>query len=83
MYISRPPTPKEITFGKIDHKISSLLPGIDQTYQVCSNDDQRGSIKIVTFMTPGAEGSVLGFGHISHIVKMHFFFKNLLLYSLA
>ena len=34
-------------------------------------------------MTPGAEVLVLGHGHISHIVKMHFFFKNVLLYSQA
>ena len=28
-------------------------------------------------MTPGAGVFVLGCGHISHIVKMHYFFKNL------
>ena len=39
--------------------------------------------KIVNFMTPGAGVLVLGRGHISHIVKMHYFFKNLLLYSQA
>ena len=36
------------------------------------------STKIVNFMTPGAGVLVLGRGHISHIVKMHYFFKNLL-----
>ena len=30
-------------------------------------------------MTPGAGVLVLGRGHISHIVKMHYFLKNLLL----
>ena len=42
---------------------------------------KEGSTKIVTFMTPGAGVLVLGCGHISHIVKMHYFFKNLLLFS--
>ena len=42
---------------------------------------KEGSIKIVNFMTPGAGVLALGCGHISHIVKMHYFFKNLLLYS--
>ena len=41
------------------------------------------STKIVNFMTPGAGVLVLGRGHISHIVKMHYYFKNLLLYSQA
>ena len=43
----------------------------------------EGSTKIVNFMIPGAGVLVLGRGHISHIVKMHYFFKNLLLYSHA
>ena len=34
-------------------------------------------------MTPGSRVLMLGCGHISHIVKMHHFFKNLLLYSHA
>ena len=38
---------------------------------------KEGSTKIVNFMTPGAGVLVLGRGHISHIVKMHYFFKNL------
>ena len=37
---------------------------------------KEGSTKIVTFMTPGSEVLVLGCSHISHIVKMHYFFKN-------
>ena len=32
-------------------------------------------------MTPGAGVSVLGRGHISHIEKMYYFFKKLLLYN--
>ena len=41
---------------------------------------KEGCTKIVTFLTPGAVVLALGCGHISHIVKMHYFFKNLLLY---
>ena len=41
---------------------------------------KEGSTKIVNFMTPGAGVLVLGCGHISHIVKLHYFFKNLLVY---
>ena len=37
--------------------------------------------KIVNFMTPGAPG--LGHGHKSHIVKMQYILKNLLLYTQA
>ena len=39
---------------------------------------KEGSTKIVTFMTPFAGILVLG---CCHIVKMHYFFKNLLLNS--
>ena len=39
---------------------------------------KEGSTKIVNFITPGAGVLLLGRGHISHIVKMHYFFKNLL-----
>ena len=35
---------------------------------------KEGCIKIVIFMTPGAGVLVLGRGHISHIVKLHYFF---------
>ena len=34
-------------------------------------------------MTPAAGVLALGRGHISQIVKIHYFFKNLLLYSQA
>ena len=36
---------------------------------------KEGSSKIVNFMTPGAGVLLLGHGHLSHIVKMHYFFK--------
>ena len=39
---------------------------------------KEGSNKIVNFMNPRAGILVLGCGHVSHIVKMHYFFKNLL-----
>ena len=42
---------------------------------------KEGFIKIVNFMTPGAGVLVLGRGHISHNVNLHYFFNNLLLYS--
>ena len=44
---------------------------------------KEGSTKIVNFMTLRAGVLVLEHGHTSHIVKMHYFFKNLLLYSQA
>ena len=44
---------------------------------------KEGSTKIVNFMTHGAGVLVLGRGHISHVVKMHYFFQNLHLYSQA
>ena len=48
---------------------------IGQTkYVVMMN--KEGSTKIVNLMTPGAGILVLGFGHISHIVKMHDLKKN-------
>ena len=44
---------------------------------------KKGSTKIATFTTPGAWVLVLRWGHIRHIAKMHYFFKNLLLYFQA
>ena len=44
---------------------------------------KEGSTNIVYFMTPRAGVLVLGHSHINHIVKMHYFYKNLLLYSQA
>ena len=43
----------------------------------------KGSTKIVDFMTPGTGVIVQRRGHICHVMKMHYFFKNLLLYSQA
>ena len=40
------------------------------------------SAEIVNFITPG-QGSWLGRGYISHKVKIHYFFKIPLLYSLT
>ena len=45
--------------------------------------NKEGSTKIVNVITPGAGVLVLGRGHISRIVKMHYSFKNLYLYSQA
>ena len=45
--------------------------------------NKEGSTKIVNFFTPRAGVLALGCGHISKIVKMHYSFKNLLLYSQA
>ena len=42
---------------------------------------KEGSTKIVNFMTPRAGVLVRGPGHISHIEKKDYFFKNHLLYS--
>ena len=44
---------------------------------------KEGSTKILNFMTPGAGVLVLGRGHISYIVKLHYFFKNRLFSSQA
>ena len=44
---------------------------------------KEGSTKIVNIMTPRAGVLVLWRGHISHLVKMGYFFQNLLLYSQA
>ena len=44
---------------------------------------KEGSIKMVTFMTPTAGVLSLGRGHRSHVVKMHYSYKNLPLYSQA
>ena len=43
---------------------------------------KKGSTQIVNFMTPETGVLALGCGQISHIVKIHYSFKNLL-YSQA
>ena len=50
-------------------------------YVVIMNKEE--STEIVNFMIPESGVLVIGRGHISHIVKMHYFFKNFLLYSKA
>ena len=42
---------------------------------------KEGSTKIINFITLRAGVLVLGRGRISHKVKMHFYFENLLLYT--
>ena len=44
---------------------------------------KEGSTTTVNSITPGTGVLVLGCDHISHIVKKHFLFKTLLLYSQA
>ena len=44
---------------------------------------KKGSTKILFFMTPGAGDLLLGRDHISHIVKMYYFFRNLQTYTQA
>ena len=39
--------------------------------------NKEGSINTVNFMTPGAGVLVLGRGHMSHIVEMHYFFQQI------
>ena len=64
-------------------KSSSLFLGIDQTNKYVVMMTMEGSNKIVNFITPGEGVPLQRRGHISHIVKMHYFFKNLLLNSQA
>ena len=44
----------------------ALLPGIDQTNYVYSNDDQGKVYQIVNFMTPAVGAQMLGRGHEIH-----------------
>ena len=44
---------------------------------------KKGFTKIINVMTPGVGVLLLGRGHISRIVKMHYLLKNVLLYSQA
>ena len=43
---------------------------------------KEGSTKIVNYTTPGAGVLVLERDHINYIVKIHYFFINILLYSI-
>ena len=42
----------------------------------CFMMTKERSTKIVNYMTPGAGVLMLGHGHISHIRKIHYFFKK-------
>ena len=44
---------------------------------------EEGCSKIVNFLTPGVGVLVLRCGHISNIVKINYFYENLLFYSQA
>ena len=67
-----------ISIPRLDsHKLSTC------TGLVYSNDNEERVYLNCKFHDPGVVVLVLGRGHISHIVKMHYFFKNLLLYSQA
>ena len=39
--------------------------------------------KIINFMTPVAGVLVLGHAHVSHVLKLHYIFKNVFLFSEA
>ena len=60
---------------------SSLLPGTDQTKQVCSNDDQGKVYQNCNFHDPGAEVLVLGRGHMNHVMKMHYSFLKIFFFT--
>ena len=60
-----------------------LYPGAWFRQTVYSNDDQGRVYQNCNFHDPRAGVLVLNLGQISHIVKIHYFFKNLLLYSQA
>ena len=89
-YVAWPPTPRGGNFGvnsvKLIYFFKNLLLYLGAWFR--QNKcivimTREGSTKIVNFMTPGAEVLLLGRGHISHIVKLHYYFKHLLLYSQA
>ena len=68
---------------KIHHFFKNLLYSqaqIRQTEGIVMMS-KEGSTKIVKLITPRAGVLVLGPDHISHIVKMHYLFKNLLLFT--
>ena len=53
-----------------------LLPGIYKTNYVHSNNDQGKVYQNCKCHDLGARVRVLGCGHIRHIMKIHYFFKN-------
>ena len=52
-----------------------ILQGLYLKFKYVVMMTMEGSSKIVNFMTPRTGVLVLGLGHISHIVKLHYFFK--------
>ena len=65
-------------------KKSSSLPysqALDRPSKYIVMMTKKGSTKIVNFMTSGTEVFVLGCVHVSYVVKMHYFFKNLLFFQ--
>ena len=53
----------------------SLLSDMDQKNWVYSDNDQERSTQIANFIINGPRVLVLEYGYISHIVKMHYFYK--------
>ena len=66
----------KIFFSTLEHSSDRLIKSLVMM-------TKEGSTKIVHNMIPGAGILVLRRNHISHIVKMHYFFEKLLLYSEA
>ena len=76
------PSPRGGNFGVKSVKLmnflktSSLLWVTVQTKLVYSDNDQGRAYQNCKFhMSPGAGVLVLGCGYLSHIMKMHYFFK--------
>ena len=70
--LSYDPRGRVLVLGRrhISHivKVLNLIESYSQTNYVNCNDDNEGSTKIVSFMTPGAWGLVSWWGHNSHIL---------------
>ena len=66
---------KEILFSTLRHRSDKL------STMYIAMTTQEGFTKMINFMTPGAAFLVLRCGHISHIVKMHYFLT--ILFSLG
>ena len=67
--------------GKMHY--SSPLPYIDLQIKYIVMMTKKGSTTNLNFMTPREEVFVLGRGRISHMIKMHYCFKNFLFHSHA
>ena len=83
------PLQKEVIYGVKSEELMNFLKNLflysgawfSQT-KCIEMMTKEVSTKIVNYFTPGVGVLVQGRGHISHKVKMHYFFKNLL-YSQA